>query len=533
MAKAVKKTPEPGQFVVVRNRHCVVEDVSPSGHNSDEIVHRVTLECLDDDRFGDKLDVIWEREVNCEILSGIGLPEKISWDPLKRFEAFIHSIMWSSVSLVKEQGITAPFRSAVDIEEYQMVPILRALQMPQVNLLLADDVGLGKTIEAGLVAQELIARKVVQRIMVLCPAALQKQWQEEMFDKFGLVFRILDSNSIFSLRREYGLSVNPWAVYPRVITSMDFLKRSEHLQAFQSSIQRDVYSSAFRDWDLLIVDEAHNIAPSGRKSYIRDSQRTRMMLSIKDSFENRLFLTATPHNGYSESFTALLELLDPLRFSRGTDIDKTQLSTIMIRRMKDDIRSSTGERIFPERIVQAIPVLDIIRTKEETEISSALEDYAKLRLSNPDTNTAQVRFSLILLKKRFLSSPLAFANSIIVHAETVRRKEEERDESLIDYLADKVEEEFDDDVEKSQYEKEALRESSKFFDRLTSKEGKLLEEMLEKSTKTMSLPDGKAQTILEWIKEKLQLDNKWNDERLIIFTEYLDTLHYLKDLFIK
>lgn len=93
MKKSAKTTPEAGQFVIVRNRHCVVEDVVPSGHLSDEVVHRVTLECLDDDRFGDKLDVIWEREVNCEILSGIGLPERIEWDPLKRFESFIHSIV--------------------------------------------------------------------------------------------------------------------------------------------------------------------------------------------------------------------------------------------------------------------------------------------------------------------------------------------------------------------------------------------------------------------------------------------------------
>jgi SNF2 family DNA or RNA helicase len=362
MKKSTNGPPEPGQFVIVRNRHCIVEDVSPSGTFSDELVHKVTLECLDDDRFGDKLDIIWEREVNSQILSGIGLPEKIDWDPLRRFESFIHSIMWSSVSLVKEQGITAPFRSAVEIEEYQMVPILRALRMPRVNLLLADDVGLGKTIEAGLVAQELIARKLVQRIMVICPASLQKQWQEEMFDKFGLTFEILDSDSIFTLRREYGLSVNPWAVYPRAITSMDFLKRSEHLQAFRASMQREAYSAALRDWDLLIVDEAHNVAPSGRKSYVRDSQKTKMMRSIVDDFENRLFLTATPHNGYSESFTALLELLDPLRFSRATDIDKTQLATIMIRRMKDEIRSATGERIFPERIVRAIPVLDAKRS---------------------------------------------------------------------------------------------------------------------------------------------------------------------------
>ena len=176
--------------------------------------------------------------------------------------------------------------------------------MPRVNLLIADDVGLGKTIEAGLVLQEMLSRQRIRRVMIVCPASLQRQWQEEMVAKFQLPFEIIDRDAIQRLRREYGSHVNPWNTFPRLITSMDFLKQEQVLALFRNSLQNADGRSPLRDWDMLIVDEAHNVAPSGRKTYIRDSDRTRLMRAIVDHFEHRLFLTATPHNGYTESFTA-------------------------------------------------------------------------------------------------------------------------------------------------------------------------------------------------------------------------------------
>src|SRR5207244_9113625 len=114
------------------------------------------------------------------------------------------------------------FRSGIVIEDYQLEPVARALRMARVNLLIADDVGLGKTIEAGLVAQELLLRFRARTILVVCPASLQVQWKEEMRDKFGLEFRIIDSAQMRELRRRRGLHVNPWTHFPRLITSIDF-----------------------------------------------------------------------------------------------------------------------------------------------------------------------------------------------------------------------------------------------------------------------------------------------------------------------
>ena len=181
---------------------------------------------------------------------------------------------------------------------------------------IADDVGLGKTIEAGLVTQELILRHRARRVLIVCPSSIQVQWKEEMRDKFGLGFRIVDSHMLADLRRRRGIHVNPWAHFPRLITSIDFLKRERPMRLFRETLPAGDQPVYPRPYDLLIVDEAHNVAPSGRGKYATDSQRTTAVRTLVPYFEHRLFLSATPHNGYTESFSALLELLDNQRFAR-------------------------------------------------------------------------------------------------------------------------------------------------------------------------------------------------------------------------
>jgi SNF2 family DNA or RNA helicase len=173
--------------------------------------------------------------------------------------------------------------------------------MPRVNLLIADDVGLGKTIESGLVLQEMISRNRVRDCLIVCPASLQVQWQEEMDEKFNLSFKIIDRHVILNLRREYGTHVNPWQSHPWLITSMDFIKREVHLRNFVAGLRKS--DGTMSSWDLMILDEAHNCAPVGRQWYVRDSQRTKMLRNLSPHFRHRLFVTATPHNGYTESFT--------------------------------------------------------------------------------------------------------------------------------------------------------------------------------------------------------------------------------------
>ena len=177
---------------------------------------------------------------------------------------------------------------------------------------------------AGLVLEELLLRRRIRRILVICPAMLQRQWKYELRRKFNLDFEIIDSDSTFQLRRRLGIDTNPWKAFPRIITSMDYLRMPDVLQQFlQASgvgpdAETDGRTTAHAPWDLLIVDECHHFAP---QSGSRASQRTRMLREIRFLFEHRLFASATPHNGKTVCFTGLLELLDPIRFQMTTEMD--------------------------------------------------------------------------------------------------------------------------------------------------------------------------------------------------------------------
>ena len=486
------KIPEQGQLVLARNRYFLVQDVSYHiVADDEERLHLVTLECLDDDRLGEELRIIWEREPNAETFDTIGLPRPEKWDSFDRFMAFIHAVKWSTSSrLAQSQGIiSAPFRSDVELEEYQLEPVARALMMPRVNLLIADDVGLGKTIEAGLVMQELIAQQRIRRVLVVCPASLQNQWREEMEEKFQLPFKIIDRAAIQQLRREYGVHVNPWSSSPRIITSMDFLKREQPLRMFTAA-QKTGTSSLLREWNLLILDEAHNVAPSGRRNYVRDSERTKMARDIVKHFEHRLFLTATPHNGYTESFTALLELLDPLRFSRGLYVgDLSQLRVVLVRRLKEEILTALGSKAFAPRIVTPLTIefdTGNKRDQEDMRLYQLLTEYTESRLEHAKGKDAlPIRFTLTLLKKRLLSSTYGFGKTLAVHIDHL--KSDGGDLALVERLHERSLEDWDDDSEKDQIEEDALVESSKFFSALTERERSMLEEMRGLS---MSLASG-------------------------------------------
>jgi hypothetical protein len=240
MAVAITSPPEQGQLVSVRSRQWIVNGVQPSTLPASALKptftgpeHLLTLSSVEDDGLGEELQVIWEIEPGARIIEKAALPEPAGFDPPAQLDAFLDAVRWGAASTADVKNIQAPFRSGIDIEDYQLDPVVRAIQMPRVNLLIADDVGLGKTIEAGMVALELIIRHRARRILIVCPSALQIQWKEQMRDKFGLDFRIVDSNLMKELRRSRGIHVNPWSHFPRLITSIDFLKRERPLRLFR------------------------------------------------------------------------------------------------------------------------------------------------------------------------------------------------------------------------------------------------------------------------------------------------------------
>lgn len=211
MASA-RDVPQQGQLVQVRERRWIVSEIEADELSGDPLrpaekrQHLVTLRCVDDDaQPDDSLQVIWELEPGARVFERSSLPSPRGFDEPRRFDAFLDAVRWGAASNADPRHYMAPFQSGVEIDWYQLDPLVRALRMPRVALLIADDVGLGKTIEAGLVAQELVLRYRAHRILIVTPADLQLQWRDEMREKFGLEFRVVDSELVRRLRRELRL----------------------------------------------------------------------------------------------------------------------------------------------------------------------------------------------------------------------------------------------------------------------------------------------------------------------------------------
>ena len=456
--------PDPGQLVEVRRRQWVVAEVeaSATGNGHPARQHYLTLSSIDEDSLGEQIEVVWEIEPGAHVIERAGLPAITGQDDTEELEAFLDAVRWGAAINADRGFLQAPFRSGVSIEDFQLDPLVRAIDMTRANLLIADDVGLGKTIEAGLVIQELLLRHRARSVLVVCPASLQEKWRVEMLEKFGLEFKVVNTDYIKQLRRDRGIHVNPWTSFPRSITSVDWLKSGDALRTLRDVLPpRAGYP---RKFDVLVVDEAHNVAPAGSPHYALESQRTRLIRTISPHFQHRLFLTATPHNGYTHSFTSLLELLDDQRFSRNIMPEEEQLAQVMIRRLKTDLVDSNGNPIYPTRELQALPVLF---TTEERATHKTLDAYCRSREQTcRGSGAAGTKFVNGLLKKRIFSSPAAFASTLEKHFDTLTSGErldepDPLEDRILRKAILKAEEDYADDAEVEAAQVEAVEEASK------------------------------------------------------------------------
>lgn len=525
--------PEPGQLVEVRRRLWVVNQVQGSSLSKQyNKQHLITLSSIDEDSLGEEIQVIWQIEPGARIVEKAGLPQISGWDSADRLEAFLDAVRWGAATNADRSFLQAPFRSGITIEDYQLDPLVRAIDMARVNLLIADDVGLGKTIEAGLVIQELLVRHRARTVLIVCPASLQLKWQTEMQEKFGLDFRIVDTEYVKRLRRERGIHANPWTSFPRLISSMDWMKTGEGLRLLKDTLPSQITYP--RKFDVLIVDEAHNIAPTASSRYALESQRTRLIRTISPHFNHRLFLSATPHNGYQESFTSLLELLDDQRFARTIMPNEKQLQRVMVRRLKNDIIDSDGRPVFSTRKLEC---LEVDYVEEERKIHKLLHEFINSRSNKIESTRYEygADFIHMLLKKRLFSSPMAFATTLAKYKESVegrRLQKNKRDyeERILKNAIMRTEEEYSDDLLAEETQNEAVELASKFTMPLTEYERAIMHELTIWAERAKNQPDSKAKAILKWLENHLKEGDKWNDKRVIFFTEYRATLNWLQQI---
>jgi superfamily II DNA or RNA helicase len=529
--------PEIGELVRVRGQHWVVTDICDFDVPGETGQTLVDLLSVSDGGYGSELKVVWEIEPGRTILPAQTLPEvtHTGFDSPQKLAAFLDAIRWSAVTSADTRRLQAPFRSGVKIEDYQLEPVARALRAPRVNLLIADDVGLGKTIEAGLTVLELLLRHRASRIMVICPAGLTVKWRDEMAEKFGLDFTVVDSELLRQLRRTHGLAANPFRVYPFTIVSMAWLRGARCQRLLDEVLddgERELTSK--RPFDLLIVDEAHHVAPAApQQAYAVDSQQTKAVRRMSADFEHRLFLTATPHNGYTESFTALLEMIDPQRFARGMTPDREARDEVVVRRLKDTVVNEDGTPKFPGRDPRPIMVDYPV---DEQEVHGWLAQYARLRRQRLGTSKAAARAAdlvTLLLKKRLFSSPAAFAQTIDVHRKSMQGQARARriPDEVPPYLETLFDDDTLDDEALAETENDNLTRSGGLQPPPTPEELELLDRMERWAGAHEARSDAKAKALTGYLTAVCKPDGEhWLNERVLVFTEYRDTQRWLADL---
>lgn len=554
-----ERNPRIGELVRVRSRTWLVDDViEPTTPGESPIVR---LACADDDAQGQALEVYWDYEIDRLILAEEGWDDLASrgFDAPRQFAAFLHTIRWGCVTATDPNLFQAPFRAGIKIDAYQMEPLRKALRLPRVNLFIADDTGLGKTIEAGLIARELLLRKKAKVIVVAAPPSVLDQWKAELEERFGLLFEILDRSYVARARRERGFGVNPWRTHGRFLVSHNLLVDP-------------AYADPLREWlgpmlpgSLLILDEAHHAAPSSGGRYGIETKFTRAIRDLARRFEHRLFLSATPHNGHSNSFSTLLELLDPYRFTRGVKVrGKKSLDEVMVRRLKEDIRAVQGG--FPRRDVVRIEIDGLPDDAPELVLSRLLDEYRSAREERlaDSSRRAQAAAGLLVvgLQQRLLSSIEAFARSLKVHRATVERHWEksrasaqseatgteptsrtddtpslfsttpDADDERSGWTAEELEAEEATEMEAATTAAEDGARHDTKAEKLWKHEQALLDRMQTIAEEHRHLPDAKTRRLIDWIREHLCPDlpafgkqpksegpPTWLDRRVLVFTE--------------
>ncbi|MBW1731834.1 MAG: DEAD/DEAH box helicase [Deltaproteobacteria bacterium] len=257
-------------------------------------------------------------------------------------------LLWNAARLSLRDG-AGPFRSigriSVRPRPYQFVPLMMALRLQPIRLLIADDVGIGKTIEALLIARELLDRGEVRRVCVLCPPYLCDQWEKELREKFHIDAVVIRSGTVTQLERNLPSGDHSiFGYYPHIVVSIDYAKSEKHRANFLIHCP-----------ELVIVDEVHGASQPAKQARAQQQRHELLQEIAKDSARNLILLTATPHSGVETSFLSLLSLLRPefanLNLQKLSQDERDQLARHFIQRRRADVKNWLGEKTpFPERI---------------------------------------------------------------------------------------------------------------------------------------------------------------------------------------
>ena len=361
-------------------------------------------------------------------------------------------------------------RAAMDLMPYQLDPAKLSLQRPRQRILIADTVGLGKTLEAGILMSELIARGKGKRILVVTVKSMMTQFQKEMWNRFTIPLVRLDSSRIQKIRASLPSNYNPFFYYDKTIISIDTLKRDVEY--------RTHLENAY--WDIIVIDEAQNVAERGD----HQAQRSRLAQLLADRSDTMIMLSATPHDGRAKSFASLMNMLDPTAIADPNNYTPDDIKGLCIRRFKKDVKDQVSGSFLERNIT-------LERCHASAKEEYAYDIFADMQLQM-DIGKARGTGQLFKtsLEKSLFSSPAACIKSIEARLQKLYKK----------YGADDI------------------------------KDIRLLEELKDALEKIKPVDFMRYQKLLFLLRSKeYAWDAKAVDDRVVIFTERIETMKYLAE----
>lgn len=407
--------------------------------------------------------------------------------------------------------------SRIDIEAYQVQAAHEILNSYDHRYLIGDEVGLGKTIEAAIVIEELMTRNRAERVLIVTPAPLTVQWQQEMREKFDRDYIIYDRDYV-DAKRQASPNQNVWKQHDRIITSIDFAKQDDMLSALDNLDE---------EWDIAVFDESHHLTARRRSdNAVEKTERYRVGEAVATNSDGLIFLTGTPHKGKTDQFYFMISLLDPYRFRDEYDITPDKLDDLMIRRLKDDMYEEDGTKMFPEKNIETLPV-NFTDAEEQLyeDVTEYITEHYNLA-SRADNDAAG--FAMVLYQKRLVSSIHAIRKSLKNRMESIQAGGVDPDElsGLVKSLLPQYREDptMLTDAQREEVEKELEGLAVSNDPEKIQQEYEIVQDLYNRA-KRIDV-DSKAEQLSEFVEGILGEDP---DEKILIFTEYTDTLEYLRD----
>lgn len=432
---------------------------------------------------------------------------------------------------VARKNILAPYESSLIPLPHQILVLEKVMQSSQNRFMLADEVGMGKTIETGLILKELKIRGDIKRVLVIVPKSSMMQWQSELKEHFNEIFHLYDSEMITSMARTFSNinadeEFNFWTQHNQIIVSTDALKPLEKRQGW-SQERVDDYNK-YRmgavleaDFDLVIIDEAHKMggATSTVSRYI-------LAQELCNTVANVLLLTATPHRGKADHFRRILQLLDPDAFAGEGLPNIEELEPFVIRTEKRFAVDYEGNKLFTERRTQRFDVfLDINKHQKQMALYRDVTEYVRKGFNTAKrTKNNATGLIMILFQRLVSSSTAAILSAMQGRLERLRTGE---DASIENYTN-----EFDQSVDEygDNFDFEGLMQSD--ISGLIDEED-LLSNLIEQAKDCiLTETDAKAEAMLKKIIELQQLENN-KDLKILLFTEFRTTQRMLQEFFQK